>query len=291
MAVATQSAPSLATLLTLGRVSNLPTVCSNVLAGSVLALGPWQSWRTGTALIAMSLFYVGGMYLNDYFDRAIDARERPARPIPAGDISPTAVAAIGSGLLATGLVALAVTGAAAGAAGLVLAALIVAYDLFHKGNPGAPVMMGACRTLVYVGAAAAVTGDVPVRVVLAGLTLLAYVAGISYAARQEALDRVGALWPLLVLAAPMIVALPALGQGPVAAVIYVGLIGWTAYAVYLLATRNTAGAVPRAVAALIAGISLVDAALMASIGAILPAAVAVAAFAATLVLQRFVAGT
>ena len=41
----------------------------------------------GLVLLAMSLFYVGGMYLNDYFDRAIDARERPERPIPAGDIS------------------------------------------------------------------------------------------------------------------------------------------------------------------------------------------------------------
>ncbi len=74
---------SLATLLKLGRVSNLPTVWTNVLAGTVLAAGTVQSWRTGLVLLAMSLFYVGGMYLNDYFDRAIDARERPQRPIPA----------------------------------------------------------------------------------------------------------------------------------------------------------------------------------------------------------------
>jgi len=53
----------------------------------------------GIVLIAMSLMYVGGMYLNDYFDRAIDADERPGRPIPAGDISAALVAAIGFGLL------------------------------------------------------------------------------------------------------------------------------------------------------------------------------------------------
>ena len=34
----------------------------------------------------MTAFYVGGMYLNDYFDRAIDARDRPGRPIDAGEI-------------------------------------------------------------------------------------------------------------------------------------------------------------------------------------------------------------
>ena len=51
------------------------------------------------------------------------------------------------------------------------------------------------------------------------------------------------------------------------------------------------GAVPRAVGALIAGISLVDAAFLAGIGAIMPACVAVAGFAATLFLQRYIAGT
>jgi hypothetical protein len=291
MTVAAPQALSPATLLTLGRVSNLPTVWSNVIAGTVLALGSWASWRTAMVLVAMSLLYVGGMYLNDYFDRAIDAQERPGRPIPAGDISPIMVGAIGCGLLLAGVAAMAATGLPGAAAGLVLAALIVAYDVFHKGNPAGPVMMGGCRTLVYAGAAAAVTGEVPTHVVIGGLTLLAYVAGLTYAARQESLDRVGNLWPLLALSAPMMLALPALRQGPWAAAILVGLIGWTAYAIYLLARRPITGAVPRAVGALIAGISLVDAALMASVGAIVPAALAVAAFAATVVLQRFIAGT
>ena len=59
-------------------MSNLPTVWTNVLAATVLAGGAWQNTRTAIVLVAMSLFYVGGMYLNDYFDRAIDARERPS---------------------------------------------------------------------------------------------------------------------------------------------------------------------------------------------------------------------
>src|ERR1700733_16333044 len=89
-------APLLAiTLLTLGRVSNLPTVWTNVLAGAVLSGGDWRNWRLGLMLVAMSLFYVGGMYLNDYFDRTIDARERPERPIPSGEISAGGGATIG----------------------------------------------------------------------------------------------------------------------------------------------------------------------------------------------------
>jgi 4-hydroxybenzoate polyprenyltransferase len=68
--------------LRLGRVSNVPTVWTNALAGVVLAdgaLGLGGAVRLG---IALSLFYVGGMYLNDAFDHAIDARERPTRPGP-----------------------------------------------------------------------------------------------------------------------------------------------------------------------------------------------------------------
>src|ERR671936_2311779 len=117
MAFAQPRPVSLITLLTLGRVSNLPTVWTNVLAGAVLAGGTWHDGRTVIVLVAMSLFYVGGMYLNDYFDRGIDARERPERPIPAGDVAADLVAAIGFGLLAAGVVLLAAIGLAAAICG------------------------------------------------------------------------------------------------------------------------------------------------------------------------------
>src|SRR5262249_60570396 len=123
------------TLLVLGRISNLPTVWTNTLAGVVLAGGDWRNWRFGTLLVAMSLFYIGGMYLNDYFDRAVDARERPERPIPAGAIYWVAVSMRGFGLLGVGLVVTATMGAAAVAIALLLGAAIVAYDFHHKGNP------------------------------------------------------------------------------------------------------------------------------------------------------------
>jgi len=99
MTVAAVGTPSLLTLLKLGRVSNLPTVWTDVLAGALLSGGAWHGWRIAVVLLAMTLFYTGGMYLNDYFDRAIDTRERPERPIPAQEISPFMVAAIGAGLM------------------------------------------------------------------------------------------------------------------------------------------------------------------------------------------------
>jgi 4-hydroxybenzoate polyprenyltransferase len=291
MDVAVAKPPLAATLLRLGRVSNLPTVWTNVLAATVLAGGEWQTWRTTVTLLAMSLFYVGGMYLNDYFDRAIDARERPSRPIPAAHISAQAVAATGFALLLAGIVLMASMGELAALAGTVLAAAILAYDLFHKANPLAPLVMGLCRALVYCAAAAAAAGAVSGAIIVAALALLAYVAGLTYAAKQESLDRVGNLWPLLILAIPMVVALPVFRQGATAVVIYLALIGATIYAIYLLGRRPFPGAVPHAVAWLIAGISLVDAALLASAGAIAPAFAAIGGFVLTLMLQKYIAGT
>jgi hypothetical protein len=283
--------PSLKTLLKLGRISNLPTVWTDVLTGTVFAAGAIQGWRTGVMLLAMSLLYVGGMYLNDYFDRAIDARERPQRPIPAGDVSATTVATIGFGMLVTGVTLMTTMGAPAGLISLMLALVIILYDAFHKSFALAPLIMGLCRALVYCAAAVAAVGSVPSNVLIASLTLLAYVAGLTYAARQESLDRVGNLWPLLMLIAPIVLAAPALGQGLFAVMVYLFLIACVAYSTHLLVARPLPGSVSRAVGILIAGICLVDAAFLASIGAVEAALAAALGFPATVLLQKFVPGT
>src|SRR5689334_3651974 len=100
------------------------------------------------------------MYLNDAFDRRFDAQNRPERPIPSGAVSATAVLTLGFGMLLSGT-AIAGTigfdraqGGTAGERALLLAAVIVLYDIWHKNNPLSPVLMGMCRVLVYVTAAA-----------------------------------------------------------------------------------------------------------------------------------------
>ena len=96
--------------LVLGRVSNLPTVWANLLAAVALAgtaIGTDLGVGVGLLLfLAYTLFYVGGMYLNDAFDARIDAKERPERPIPAGRVTSGEVYLAGFGMLAAGLVLL-----------------------------------------------------------------------------------------------------------------------------------------------------------------------------------------
>jgi hypothetical protein len=280
------------TLFRLGRVSNLPTVWTNVLVGAALPGAGWNRPQFALVLLAMSLFYVGGMYLNDYFDRAIDAQERPERPIPSGAISARSVVSIAGGLLAAGLMLVAATGVLdAIVSALVLTGTITFYDAHHKGNLFAPAVMGECRALVYVTTAAALAGEVTIPVIAAAAAVAAYVVGLTYAARQESLDKVGNLWPLALLAAPMVVGLPALQHGPGAIAIYLLLPALVAAAVWLLASRPAAGSVSRAVGSLIAGISLCDAALLASTNETALAITAVGGFVATLVAQKYVAGT
>lgn len=259
MSATASQMPALSTLLRLGRISNVPTVWTNVVAGSFIAGGGLPADRILVVLVAMTAFYIGGMYLNDFFDRAIDARERPGRPIHAGEISAGTVSLIGFGLLAAGVVLMSAFGFYSTVCGVLLAAVIVLYDVWHKGNPLSPVVMGVCRALVYIGAGIAVAGEVSTAVIIGAVALASHVAGITYAAKQESLDRVGHLWPLALLAVPLLIALPALFSGWAVIVAFILLLAADVVAIRLLAIRPVPGAVPLAVSGLIAAISLVDA--------------------------------
>ena len=283
--------------LRLGRVSNLPTVWTNTLAAAALA-GAWPpDGRIAPLLLAMTLAYTGGMFLNDAFDRDVDARERPERPIPSGEIAASTVFALGFAQL--GIAVLLVAGSAFGDGGggvravlaaLALAAAIVVYDRFHKGNPFGPLLMGLCRMLVYVSVAFALLARPSGDVLLGALLLLAYLIGLTWTAKQEHLGRIENLWPLAPLAAP-------LGYGVVAAgadarvLLPTALLALALLAAVRLVRRRRAGDMPRAVGTMIAGIALVDAIFLAAAAGAGAALLGIAAFALTLALQRRVPGT
>jgi 4-hydroxybenzoate polyprenyltransferase len=282
--------------LKLGRISNLPTVWTNVLAGLALAGAVPRAASVALLGLAFSLFYVGGMFLNDAFDREIDAKERPERPIPAGLIRADEVFAVGYGLLAAGLAlvaahaGLAGAGAAPIAAGALLGGAIVLYDAWHKGNPWSPLLMGLCRVLVYVTAALSGPGRPGLPLLGGALSLLFYLIGLTAIAKQENLRSVRSLAALGFLAVPFLYTLDAPLAGPAGLAAYAALAACVIHAVRLL-RGDRKDRIPRAVVTLIAGISLLDAALIAGRGAPIAAALAMLAFPLTLALQRFVRGT
>lgn len=291
------SRPSRAKLyLRLGRVSNLPTVWTNVLAGTVLSGAGAEVATTLRSALAVSLFYVGGMFLNDAFDHAVDARERPERPIPSGAITALEVFFVGFLLLGLGLGALAWNAASRAepalpsvASGGALGGLIVLYDAWHKRNPLSPVVMGLCRAAVYTTAGLAAGGSLRPSLLLGAATLAAYVVGLTFVARQENRRSYRAGATLLLITSPVVLAL---------AVLHMNAAGWVALAAFsmwaFVAIRPLfapSPVVPRAVVRLIAGISLVDALLMAAGGAPTIAVFGPAGLFATLALQRWVSGT
>ena len=283
--------------LRLGRVSNLPTVWSNSLAGLVLAGGGLAVELAPNLILGlfliMSLFYVGGMYLNDAFDRHIDAVERPERPIPAGLVSARTVYLAGYGMLALGIGALfwRGPGLAPGLCGIALAAAIVYYDWRHKTDPVGPAWMGLCRVIIYLTAAFLVTAQPPVILYLGAVALFFYLIGLTYIAKQENLGQVANLWPLLFLAVPVVAAIwIAVTDGGLALLLAAAFIIWMVNALRYL-WRRQPGDIPRAVVGLIAGMSLLDAVLIAHMGAPVMAWAAAACFALTLAFQRFIPGT
>jgi 4-hydroxybenzoate polyprenyltransferase len=284
--------------LVLGRVSNLPTVWTNTLAGVVLAGGTVGDTRVAVLLVAFSLCYVAGMFLNDAFDREFDREHRSERPIPAGRVTATVVFSLGFAMLGAGVALLAWIGLAFDggtgwrplAGGLALAAAIVFYDAHHKQNRLSPLVMGLCRSLVYLTAGYAIVESPPDALVVAALLLLSYLVGLTYVARQEHLGRIGSLWPLGFLALPVAWGAVAAWQDGAVAAAWVLFVAWTVPSLWFLKRRGP-GDVPRAVGGLLAGICLWDALVIAAAGQSAVALLASVLFLLTLVLQRYVAPT
>lgn len=305
--VLTRGAPAVvrwATLLELGRVSNLPTVWSNVLAAGALAwstqAGESGTFPWSTLLVcawAGTLLYEGGMFLNDAYDAESDARERPSRPIPSGRATRAAVLWLGSIALLLGLASV---GAAVAwglahpfalAAATFTAASVVAYDRFHKGFSWSPVLMGACRWGLYATAALAVTPDPGPGWTLRALALFCYVIGLTHVARFETGTTVQRAWVLLTLFAPTVATLCVGAPAwPIAGPFALAQFVWVLVCLRIVRSQRP-GRIGKAVVSLIAGISWVDAAFAAAVGQLQVALVCAGAFALTLWLQRWVSGT
>jgi 4-hydroxybenzoate polyprenyltransferase len=275
--------------LLLARISNSPTVVSNVLAGAALGGGLEVGPTSLLLVLAMVLFYTAGMLLNDVCDERWDREHRAERPLVTGLVSRRAA---GTGvvlLLLVGLMLLWRIGPASFLAGLVLIGLIVLYDAWHKANPLSPLVMAGCRLLVYVVAFLAFRESPTGELLLAGALLVVYMVGLTAIAKSETRPSVSSRWPAVL---PL---LPALAFGPrlgwPAGLLALGQAGWSLYSLrfaYRTESRDIGGTIGR----LIAGISLLDALVLVAAGAS-PGLVAVAlvCFVSTLLLQRMVPGT
>ncbi len=274
--------------LDLGRISNLPTVWSNVV-GAWFVAGGNASFAILPTALAASLIYYGGMALNDVWDAGWDARHGKERPIPRGSISRQAAAWAASLSMLAGAAGLLVLGAnPLWVPALLLA--ILSYNALHKRWTGSIWLMGACRFFLFICVASIPSRYLALEVWLWALSLLGYVAGITLAARGEDTGHPVAKDARILLGLPVILglAMTPWSDAPLFRAFFALLFA----AWIVLAYRNLRG--PRRiggfVSALLAGMVFIDA--LAAVGqSPLAAFVCLALLPVTLLMQRVIAAT
>ena len=133
--------------------------------------------------------YLSGMVFNDYFDRLIDAQERPNRPIPSGLISPASALRLAVALMLVGLLASICAGVPSLIIAMGLCVLILSYDGGLKKTALGPLVMGSCRlgnVLLGASVVASVTDVFQKPQLPIALGLGTYIVGVTLFARQEA---------------------------------------------------------------------------------------------------------
>jgi len=268
--------------LALARVSNLPTVWTNCIAGVTLGHGTYGGDLTWL-LIALSLMYTSAAFLNDAFDQDFDRRLRPERPIPAGEITAAAVYRAGYGMLAGGILLIGLNtdwNAEPRVWSVLLAGLIIYYDYRHKSDPLGPFVMALCRVIVYFLSASVVGTAIDVQVLIGAATLAAYLVGMTYVTKQENLNEIQNLWPVALIALPLIHFFR--GANLIVTILFVG---WVIYALSFLI--ETPRRISNALVNLTAGISIVDAMIISTVsGQTTLMFYAVGGFVATRLFQR-----
>ncbi len=290
----------LRSLLILGRVSNLPTVWTNVFVGWFVAGGSWTT-ELVWLIAGVSLIYIAGMTLNDLFDAKWDAEHAPERPIASGNMSCRTARIVCLVELIGGIALLLwKTSFHPGLVALLIVAIVL-YNWIHKRWAGSVIIMGICRALVYLGAASAVAVhtskiEIPSMVLIVAVAMIVYIAGLTQAARSERSsdESKSGVNPgvRLMLVLPVLFPLLAARQIPPDvfryALVTVGVVAvWAWISIFRSALREK---IPKGIAFGIAGIALYDASIVV-FSDWQAALVCVFAFLLTLVAQRYIPAT
>jgi 4-hydroxybenzoate polyprenyltransferase len=254
--------------LDLLRPANVATALGDVLAGFAVA-GLAGGERLPWLLLASACLYAGGVVLNDVFDRDVDARERPERPLPSGRVRTRDAAILGGLLLAAGIASGATATASSGFVAAAVAAAVLVYDGVTKKNAVlGPATMGLCRGLnlaLGMTAAPAVLG----RYWPLCLIPMTYIAGVTLISRGEVS---GGRRPAGFLAAGLVAAslaalagVAALQRHPWPGLAWTAILGWRVIPAFVAAARDPSPATIRlAVKTGVLSLILLDAALAAS---------------------------
>ncbi len=243
--------------LTLFRISNLPTILSNVLVGITLSRVYTHSFTLWQVFFSCAAFYTAGMVFNDIFDYRWDKKHRPERPLVVGYISKIHALVTGISLIVFALICLIIVHLSAFWSGLVLLFFIMLYNLRHKENPASPVIMGLCRAMVYIIALIAFAPGAKISIVWIPATLLmCYLVGLTHIASHEHQRKKISQSSALLLYLPVVYAIYSQTHSFNYTTLCLLILNvlWVSYCLYSIFKGKIANGITQ----LIAGIALVD---------------------------------
>jgi 4-hydroxybenzoate polyprenyltransferase len=272
-------------VLRLIRPPNVFTAVADSLAGMLVVRS-----MAPALLGASACLYLAGIVLNDFFDRDVDAEERPGRPIPSGDVSAGFAAALGLGLLVAGVGLAAAVSRQSLAVASAIATAVIAYDGGLKKTTLGPFGMGLCRAGNFLLGLSAVRLPPAWQAYVGPALLGLYVVALTYLARDEVggnsarRARLG-LAALAALAVALAAVLAAIHARWPAWIWFAGLVALQARNWAPLATDASARRTGRAIGGGILLIPVLDATAVAAAGSPV-AAIGVAALALPAMLLR-----
>lgn len=275
---------SLRPWLELVRLPAVFTAPADVLAGLALAALAGVAINPLTALLliaASAAIYCAGMAANDLFDAPVDARERPARPIPSGRVSRGGAWTL---VLALQLLGLALAWSVGPAALVAVGFTVLATYLYNAGfkdGPAGPAVMGLCRYGNALIGLSPIGFDPPSLMLAIPLGTAFYVTAMTFVSRREVdgADRRALALPFagMLVGAALPAVWPLAGLLPVtwAAAAIILPLAWLAGPIRRAWREPSAAAIRGVVMAGIFGIAMVDAVIALAAAGFWQAAVAV----------------
>ena len=287
------------------RISNSPTIVSNIMVGVALAIIAHQDqWSTHVnspplqitkplliVIVLLLLLYFAGMVLNDAFDAKRDKEIRPDRPIPQGIITAKQAWIAGFTIIAAATLLAFKISVAAGISTLILSFCILLYTFLHHFPVAAIPLMAMCRALVYVVAVAAFSVENPGAILLIYCGIIAlYTAILTLIGTFENNKRTRYSWMIWIALFPA--ALPIILYSRYSPIAWFAFFAFTIW--MFLAWRNFLPPENKSISGmhkLLSGFALLDCILIASIGEFFIMIISAMCFVFTVAAHRKIIGT
>jgi len=175
------------------RFPGIFTAFTNVLLGySVIQGDDFGLYLLGPLLATSGCLFLAGMSLNDYFDKKIDKKERPQRPIPSGKIPRKNALFLGIIFLVIANIFSIFVGLETVIVTIVMSFLIFSYDFKIKNFPVIGILtLSSVRFLnVILGTSIAFNLEIvyiaiPLAIFVTGISIFARTEGLSYSRKSE----------------------------------------------------------------------------------------------------------